>query len=149
LEVATTVEETLTIGQLARAAGVGVETLRFYERTQLIPEPPRRASGYRQYPASAVARIKFIKRAKELGFSLREIDELLSLRAESAGQCVEIYARAQTKVEDISAKIASLTRMKEALVRLAKACSEAGTSGECPILEALATRTQEDREEPV
>lgn len=72
-----TAEATLTIGLLAKEAGVGVETLRFYERKQLITEPPRRASGYRQYPVSAIARIKFIKRAKELGFSLKEIDELL------------------------------------------------------------------------
>jgi MerR family copper efflux transcriptional regulator len=130
-------EGTLTIGQLAKAAGVGVETLRFYERRQLITEPPRRASGYRQYPASAVARIRFIKRAKELGFSLKEIDELLSLRAESSGQCAEVYARAQAKVEDISSKIASLKRMKEALTHLAASCSNEGTRGECPILEAL------------
>ena len=128
---------TFTIGQLAKAAGVGVETLRFYERKQLITEPPRRASGYRQYPANAVARIKFIKRAKELGFSLKEIEELLSLRAESEGQCAEVYARAQAKIEDISSKIASLRRMKDALTRLSESCSKNGTSGDCPILEAL------------
>jgi MerR family mercuric resistance operon transcriptional regulator len=129
--------ESLTIGQLAREAGVGVETLRYYERQKLIPEPPRRRSGYRQYPPETVNRIRFIRRAKELGFSLKEIDDLLTLRAESAGQCAEVFARTQGKIADISQRIASLERMKHALEKLASSCSESGTSGDCPILDAL------------
>jgi MerR family copper efflux transcriptional regulator len=127
----------LTIGQLAEQAGVGVETLRFYERKKLIPEPPRRRSGYREYPPEAVSRIRFIRGAKELGFSLKEIDELLTLRAESEGQCAEVLARAQGKIADISQRIASLERMKRALEQLASTCSERATSGDCPILDAL------------
>jgi len=129
--------ESLTIGQLAKQSGVGVETLRYYERRKLIPEPPRRRSGYRQYPPETVNRIRFIRRAKELGFSLKEIDELLALRAESAGQCAEVLARAQRKIDDIAQRIASLERMKHALAQLANSCSKSGTSGDCPILDAL------------
>jgi len=129
--------ESLTIGQLAKQSGVGVETLRYYERQKLIPEPPRRRSGYRQYPPETVNRIRFIRRAKELGFSLKEIDELLALRAESAGQCAEVLARAQRKIDDIAQRIASLERMKHALEQLANSCSKSGTSGDCPILDAL------------
>jgi DNA-binding transcriptional MerR regulator len=99
----------LTIGQLAKQSGVGVETLRYYERQRLIPEPPRRRSGYRQYPPETVKRIRFIRRAKELGFSLKEIDELLTLRAESVGQCAEVLARAQGKIADISRRSAGST----------------------------------------
>jgi MerR family mercuric resistance operon transcriptional regulator len=129
--------DSLTIGQLAQQAGVGVETLRYYERQKLIPEPPRRSSGYREYPPETVNRIRFIRRAKELGFSLREIDELLTLRAESQGQCAEVLARAQGKIADISQRIASLERMKRALEQLASFCSEHATTGDCPILDAL------------
>lgn len=75
----------MTIGQVAKAAGVGVETVRFYERVGLIPDPPRRPSGYREYPPDAVHRIEFIKRAKALGFTLAEIGELLSLRVHPLG----------------------------------------------------------------
>lgn len=130
-------QQSMTIGQVAKATGVGVETLRFYERKRLLPEPPRRSSGYRQYPPEVLARIRFIRRAKELGFSLREIHELLTLRAESASQCSEAYARAQDKIADITARIESLSRMRRALVRLADSCADRGTTGECPILEAL------------
>jgi len=129
--------DSLTIGQLAQQAGVGVETLRYYERQKLIPEPPRRSSGYREYPPETVNRIRFIRRAKELGFSLKEIDELLTLRAESEDQCAEVLARAQGKIADISQRIASLERMKRALEQLASSCSEPATSGDCPILDAL------------
>src|SRR5919199_5139981 len=91
----------LTIGQIARRAGVGVETVRFYERQGLLEEPARKESGYRQYPEDVVARLRFIKRAKELGFSLKEIKELLALRVDPATTCAEVKARAQAKVADI------------------------------------------------
>ena len=127
----------LTIGKVARHAGVGVETVRFYEREGLIEEPPRRQSGYRQYPEETVSRIRFIRRAKELGFSLKEIKELLSLRASPESRCADIQRRAETKIKDIEQKVRTLQRMKKALVKLTVACRGRGPVSECPILEAL------------
>jgi MerR family mercuric resistance operon transcriptional regulator len=105
----------ITIGQLARKGRVNVETIRYYERRGLIPEPPRRESGYRQYSQDAVARIHFIKRAKELGFSLKEISELLFLRVDPYTTCGDVKKRAEVKIADIEEKIRDLQRMKEAL----------------------------------
>jgi MerR family mercuric resistance operon transcriptional regulator len=127
----------LTIGQVARRAGVGVETVRFYERRGLLDRPARKGSGYRQYPEDVVARLRFIKRAKELGFSLREIAELLALRVEPSTTCAEVRERAAAKIADIAAKIESLRRMKEALVRVTNQCRGRGPTSECPILDAL------------
>lgn len=127
----------LTIGQVARGAGVGVETVRFYEREGLIATPPRRASGYRQYPPQVVQRILFIRRAKELGFSLREITELLSLRVDPSCTCGDVRRRAEDKVADIDERMRTLQRMREALVRLVDACHGSGPTSECPILDAL------------
>src|SRR5881394_2167200 len=95
----------LSIGQVARRAGVGVETVRFYEREGLLEEPARKASGYRQYTGDVVARLRFIKRAKDLGFTLREIAELLALRSDPDNPCAEVRQRAQAKVADIDARI--------------------------------------------
>ena len=131
----------LSIGRVADRAGIGVETVRFYERQGLIEEPPRSASGYREYPEAVVSRIQFIKRAKELGFTLKEIKELLSLRIDPATTCADVESRAQAKMADIEEKIRGLERMRVALVNLIAACSGRGTTSECPILEAL------DREE--
>jgi len=127
----------LTIGQLARRAGVGVETVRFYERKGLLSEPDRKPSGYRQYKPETVERLRFIRRAKELGFTLREIQELLSLRLDPATNCADVRARAVAKIEEIESKIRTLRRMKTSLVKLSKACSGNGTISECPILESL------------
>ena len=127
----------LTIGQLAKHAGVNVETIRYYERRALIPEPPRRASGYRQYSQDFVLRIRFIKRAQELGFSLKEIKDLLALRIESVSVCSDVKAQAELKLADIEAKIQLLQRMKETLSELVKACEENQLTGECPILKTL------------
>ena len=127
----------MTIGQVARQAGVGVETVRFYERTGLLTAPPRRASGYRQYAQEAVTRLQFIKRAKELGFSLKEITELLSLRVDPETTCGEVKQRAEAKIADIEAKLRDLQRMKEALTTLVAACSGSGPTSQCPILDAL------------
>lgn len=129
--------KSMTIGQVARAAEVGVETVRFYEREGLIPEPPRRASGYRQYPADTVRRLRFIRRAKELGFTLKEIGELLELRVDPATTCGDVRARATAKIADIDEKIRMLERMRWTLARLVEACAGAGPPTECPILEAL------------
>ena len=128
---------TLTIGQLAKKSQVNIDTVRYYERRGIIPEPPRRDSGYRQYPENAVARIQFIKRAKELGFTLKEIQELLNLRVEPDTPCALVKRRADLKIIDIQEKLRSLKRIKKALNKLAASCSGRGPVGECPILEAL------------
>jgi MerR family mercuric resistance operon transcriptional regulator len=127
----------LTIGQVARQAGVGVETVRFYERQGLLEEPSRRESGYRQYPEEVVAQLRFIKRAKELGFALKEIKELLALRVDPAITCAEVKRQTEAKIADIEGKITSLLRMKKALVRLTAVCRGQGPTSECPILDAL------------
>lgn len=127
----------LTIGQLAKKTKVNVETVRYYERRGLISEPPRRESGYRQYSQDAVSRIQFIKHAKELGFSLKEISELLSLRVDPDTDCGDVRKRAEAKIQEIEEKILALQRMKEALTKLAASCRGQGPTSECPILDAL------------
>lgn len=129
--------EGYTIGQAARRAGVGVETVRFYEREGLIPQPPRPENGFRRYPQDAVSRIRFIRRSKALGFSLREIKDLLSLRVDAAASCGEVKKRAEAKIDDIDGKIRHLQEMKRALTKLTAACRGKGPTGDCPILEAL------------
>jgi MerR family copper efflux transcriptional regulator len=129
--------ESLTIGQLAQRAGVGVETVRFYERQGLISEPPRRPSGYRDYPLETVARIVFIRRAKQLGFTLKEINELLELRVRPRRNCAQVKQNADAKMADIDGKIAALRRMRRALRDLTKACEERTPTTECPILASL------------
>ncbi len=126
-----------TIGQVARQSGVGVETVRFYEREGLIPQPSRPESGFRRYTQDAVSRIRFIQRSKALGFSLKEIKELLSLRVDSATSCGEVKKRAEEKIADIERKIHTLREMKDALAKLTAACRGKGPTGACPILEAL------------
>lgn len=130
----TAASETLTSGELARRVGVGVETIRFYEREKLLAVPRRSASGYRRYPLSAVTRLHFITRAKRLGFTLREIRELLDLR--EGGPCDEVRIRAEAKLEDVRARILELRRIERALRELAEACSIDETNS-CPILAAL------------
>lgn len=127
----------LTIGKVAQQAEIGVETVRFYIREGLLDEPPRSSSGYRHFPESVVRRLRFIRRAKELGFTLNEIKELLSLRVDPATSCADIKTRAEAKIGDIAAKIKSLRRMKRALVKLTSACSGRGQTSDCPILDAL------------
>jgi len=129
--------EALTIGRLAKQAGVGVETIRFYEREGLIAQPDRRVSGYRQYPREAVRRVRFIRHAKDLGFTLREIQELLDLRVDPRSTCADVRGRAKTKIADIEERITSLERMKGALERLACKCRGRGPTTDCPILEEL------------
>lgn len=133
----------LTIGKVARLADVGVETIRFYERKGLIPDPPRKESGYRQYPEEAVHRIRFIRRAKELGFSLQETKELLSLRIDSESTCQDIRNRAEAKIADIEDKIRALVKIKDELAKLAAACETGAPVSECPILAALDEKGEE------
>ena len=128
---------TLSIGEVARRAGVGVETVRFYERQGLLEEPERRASGYRQYDDEAVAVLRFIRRAKELGFTLKEIKSLLALRLDASATKAEVREQAKAKVADIEARIADLQRMREVLLKLIKKCHGDGAASGCPILGAL------------
>lgn len=130
----------LTRGQVAKLAGVGIETIRFYEREGLLPEPPRRESGYRQYALDAVMQIRFIRRAQELGFSLKEISELLSLKLNPKASCADIKSRADTKIKSIEEKIKDLQRMKKALIKLASACVARGPITECAIIDAFEER---------
>lgn len=137
--------EHLKTGELAKRAGVNVETLRFYEREGLMPEPPRRMSGYREYPAESVRRIRFIKRAQELGFSLREVRELLALRAERGMTCADVRLKAQEKVEKVRQKIADLKAIERALETLTATCSGDGPLTDCPILESLDGITDKEK----
>lgn len=127
----------MTIGQVAIRAGVHVQTVRFYERKGLIEKAPRSASGYRQYTAETVRRIRFIKHAQEVGFSLREIDDLFSLRLDPDTTCSDIQQQALRKVAEIEERMASLEQMKQALTTLALQCGANKTLSDCPILDAL------------
>ncbi|NOZ61888.1 MAG: MerR family transcriptional regulator [Calditrichaeota bacterium] len=130
--------ETFTVGQLAQRAGVNVETVRFYEKRGLMPKPKRTKSGYRQYTVSDVSRILFIKRAKELGFTLKEIDELFSLKIDAETTCGDVKHLAQHKIEIVDQKIQDLRKIKKKLMELVLLCEKQNSStGECPILEAL------------
>ena len=135
--------EILSIGQVAQRAGVGVETVRFYEREGLLEEPPRRASGYRQYSEQVVTRLRFIKRAKLLGFSLKEITELLRLRVDAQTSCEEVKRRTEAKLAEVERKMVELQRMWHALLQVASLCTGQGPTSACPMLEAL------DQQEPL
>jgi len=128
----------MRIGEVARRAGVGVETVRFYERKGLIAQPPRPAAGgYRDYPAEAVHRIRFIRGAQKLGFSLDEIAALLDLETTPTAQCTDVRRRAEAKRREVQAKIDSLERIRAALDSLIDACPGAGPARVCSILEAI------------
>lgn len=129
----------MTTGELARAGGVNVESIRFYERERLLPKPPRTASGYRMFTPDDLRRVRFIKRAQELGFSLREIRELLALRFEPDTRCADVRDRAEAKLSDIDRRIADLKRMRKLLAGLTTACPGRGPSHACPILDSLDT----------
>lgn len=129
--------ESLSIGQVARRAGVGVETVRFYEREGLLEEPPRRASGYRQYSVEVIKRIHFIKRAKLLGFSLKEIMELLMLRVDGHTSCEEVKQHTEAKIAEVEQKLIELQRMRQALLQVAALCTGEGPASACPMLDAL------------
>jgi len=131
------IENRLTVGGLARVAQVRVPTLRFYERSGLLPKAERTASNYRLYSDEAVNRIRFIRRAQQLGFTLIEIKELLNLRVGGQSTCAHIRERAEAKIEDIEERIRSLRRMSRALEKLVSGCGEKPTKQACPILERL------------
>lgn len=138
-------ERPLTIGKVASRAGVGVETVRFYERQGLLLEPDRRASGYRQYGEDVVARLRFIRRAKELGFTLKEIADLLALRNDPAATRSDVREKVRAKVEDIEAKVRDLQRIRGVLLGLEETCHGHGPADDCPILRVI-DPPAEDRE---
>ena len=127
----------LKVGEVAKRAGVNLQTIHYYERRGLLSKPPRTGANYRAYPADAVLRVRFVKRAQELGFTLKEIKELLSLRAAPRTRCADVRQRATAKVQDIDAKVRTLQAMRKALTKLVGECSSEGPVTQCPILEAL------------
>lgn len=126
-----------TIGQLAKAVGVNVQTLRYYERLKLLPPSARTSSGYRLYGPSEVARLRFIKNAQALGFTLQEIGELLSLRVRSTARCGDVQRKAQAKLKQVEAKVRDLRDLAKALRRLVRACQAGRPTDRCPILHSL------------
>jgi MerR family transcriptional regulator, copper efflux regulator len=127
----------MTIGQVASASGIGIQTLRYYEREKLLPAAARKPSGYRLYQPDAVARLRFIRRAKDLGFSLEEIRQLLKLQDERPGNRTKVKAIADQKVAELDDKIRDLERMRTVLAHLSDTCSGKGLIHDCPIIEAL------------
>lgn len=123
--------------ELAERAGVNPQTLRYYEQRGLLPQPPRSAAGYRAYPERAVATVRFVKRAQQLGFALGEIAELLELSAGGPAACDSARALAQSRMDSIAAKIADLHRMRESLQHLVDTCSRPHPQRECPLLDAV------------
>ena len=128
---------TYSIGQIAKQSGISVETIRYYEKEELLEEPERKDSGYRQYKREAIARLSFIQQAKELGFSLREIRELLSIKSDSNTVCNDVKQLAQEKLGGIENKIKMLQRMRKSLKKLIDVCPGQAPINDCPIMEAL------------
>lgn len=129
--------ERFSIGHVARQACVGVETIRFYEREGLLEAPARSASGYRQYTEDTVKQIRFIKHAQHLGFSLKEIRELLTLRVERQTSCEQVKERAEAKLAEVEQKIIELQHMRQALLQVSSLCRGEEPSSRCPLLDAL------------
>ena len=139
----------LTIGELASRAGVNRETIRYYERRRLFPRPACTTAGYRVFPDDAVDRLRFIKHAQALGFTLEEVRELLGLRLDERSSCEQVSARATRKLADVEAKIAALKRIRRVLGRLVRACETRRPTAPCPILESLAAPDGRGRKEKV
>lgn len=134
--------ETLTRGELAKRSGVNIETLRYYERRKLIDPPRRSESGYRLYTHEDIGRIRFIKNAQKLGFTLNEIYELLRLRIKKSSSCDSVLKKAQIKREEIDLKIKDLKSMKRALDQLIHKCEQSILTEDCPILTSFETKNR-------
>jgi Hg(II)-responsive transcriptional regulator len=132
-------------GQVARQAGVNIQTLRYYERRGLLKKPLQRPSGYREYTPDAVGIIRFVKRAQELGFSLTEVESLLNLAAGGPTNCDKARSLATEKLAELEGKIASLRAMRGSLRRLVATCEKPRDQRECPLLDALAVGEQRAR----
>ena len=130
---------TLTIGQLAKCAGVGVETIRFYQRERLLEEPERLPSGFRQYGEEAVERVKFLRHAQRLGFTLKDAKDLLELKHDPKAVRSDVRDRASRKLSDIREKIKVLEAMRDDLTRLIAECDGHGPAAHCPIIQAIDT----------
>ncbi len=129
--------ETLTRGKLAKRSGVNIETLRYYEKRNLIDPPRRSEAGYRLYTPADILRIRFIKNAQKLGFTLKEIRELLKLRIKINTSCDSVLKKAEHKRAEIMVKIKDLQSMKRALDQLIHKCVESIPTEDCPILESF------------
>jgi Hg(II)-responsive transcriptional regulator len=134
----------LTIGELAKQSHVHVETVRYYERRGLIPKPARTVSNYRMYSTDHLLRVKFIKQAQGLGFTLKEIKRLLALRAAPRAKCADVQNYAVQKIGDIQDRIRSLQRMRSSLEKLLRECSGDLPATACPILESLESENPKD-----
>lgn len=126
----------MKIGELAKRAGIGIETIRYYEREGLLLEPERRPSGYRLYDESTVERLEYVRRAKELGFTLAEIKELLDLSFTNRTCCEHIRHRVETKMADIEQKIQLLQQMKQSLDKIVEHCRDQKFTEMCPLIHA-------------
>lgn len=139
----------LSIGQLGKQTGLSVETIRYYEREGLIEKPQRTATGYRQYPPATVRHLQFIQRAKDVGFTLRDIGDLLRLKKKPGASCSDFKLRALAKLGDVIQKITDLERIRDSLQDMVKRCNANADMSECPILESLEfdvrTETNENR----
>jgi MerR family transcriptional regulator, copper efflux regulator len=128
--------------QLADLAGIGVEAVRFYEKLGLLPEPSRSAAGYRLYSEDDVSRVRYVKRAQELGFSLSEIKDLITLTSSPASSRAELRTRAREKIAAIRAKISDLKKMDAILTQLVQSCDGRGKIAGCPIFEFMQPRKE-------
>lgn len=127
----------MKIGEIAKAAGVNVQTLHYYERVGILKPRKRLDSGYRDYDSSAIRAIHFIKHAQELGFSLDEIQGLLGLRADKRAKCEKVQSQAVLHLKDVKAKIAKLEAIRKTLEELVRDCKSRKTDAECPLLDCL------------
>ena len=128
-------EAKLTIGKVAAAADVNVETIRFYQRRGILAEPPKKLGGLRYYDAAAIERVRFIKRAQTLGFSLEEVTALLALQKSNA--CAETHDAAEKKLQVVEGRIRDLERIRTTLIELISQCGHGGNDVSCPIIESL------------
>lgn len=128
---------TLSIGQAAKITGISVEAIRFYEKQGLVSVPNRTAAGYRQYSPETIKRIRFILHAKDAGFTLKEVADLLALRQSSRDSCSKIKQRAQMKLQDVESRLNDLHMVRDALSNLVAKCDDKEKMGACPIIEAL------------
>lgn len=130
-------DKRITIGKLARLAGVNIQTVRYYERAGLLIPVSKTGSGYRLYGEGELKRLRFVRHAKELGFTLKEVRDLMGLRVDSPSACEEVLKRAEEKLRDIEERIEKLNELRGVLNELITACRERTPTGECPILKSI------------